>query len=267
MPRNPMLIWGLEGIPEVKPGDNLCQIILAALHSRSGASTAETVDRRPFQPDVPVLPGSILVVAQKVVSKAEGRLVNLQSVRPSPQAQAWARLYNKDPRLIEVVMGETRRIVRMERGILISETHHGFVCANAGVDASNAPEGTVILLPEDPDQSACSLRACLEDALGLQLGVIISDTFGRPWRHGLTNVALGVAGLAPLVDYRGQVDCYGRTLQATVLAVADELACAAELVMGKTLGVPVAIIEGFQYPPGPGSGQQLIRPPEDDLFR
>ena len=267
MLRNPIRIWGLEGIPEVKPGDNLCAIILAALHSRSGAPSTETVDRTPFVPDVPVRPGSILVVAQKVVSKAEGRLVNLESVQPSPQAQEWARLHDKDPRLIEVVLRETRRIVRMERGILISETHHGFVCANAGVDASNAPEGTVILLPEDPDRSACSLRACLEDALGLELGVIISDTFGRPWREGLTNVALGVAGLAPLADYRGQVDPYGRTLRATVLAVGDELASAAELVMGKTLGIPVAIIEGFQYPPGPGSGRQLIRPREVDLFR
>jgi coenzyme F420-0:L-glutamate ligase/coenzyme F420-1:gamma-L-glutamate ligase len=169
--------------------------------------------------------------------------------------------------MVEAVLRETKRVVRMDRGLLISETHHGFVCANAGVDASNAPMGTVVLLPEDPDRSARELRSDLEEALKVNLAVIISDTFGRPWRQGLTNVALGVAGLSPLTDYRGRVDFYGRTLRATVLAVADELAAAAELVMGKTLGIPVVVIEGFQYQPGAGSGRELIRSHEDDLFR
>jgi coenzyme F420-0:L-glutamate ligase/coenzyme F420-1:gamma-L-glutamate ligase len=167
-----------------------------------------------------------------------------------------------------VVLREAKRIVRMDRGVLIVETRHGFVCANGGVDASNAPQGTVVLLPLDPDASAARLRSDLDKSLERPVAVIISDTFGRPWRQGLTNVALGVAGLSPFIDYRGQVDYYGRTLQATLLAVADELAAAAELVMGKTAGIPVAVIEGFRYPTDDdGSGRQLIRPPEDDLFR
>jgi len=214
-----------------------------------------------------VEPGTLFVVAQKVVSKAEGRIVRLDSVAPSTAALQWAEKYNKDPRMVEVVFREARRIVRMDRGVLIVETHHGFVCANGGVDASNAPEGTLVLLPEDPDLSAAKLRAELQGALDAQIAVIISDTFGRPWRQGLTNVALGVSGLSPVIDYRGQVDFCGRSLQSTVLAVADELASAAELAMGKTLGIPVALVEGFPYPPAPGSARELIRPPEEDLFR
>jgi coenzyme F420-0:L-glutamate ligase/coenzyme F420-1:gamma-L-glutamate ligase len=251
-------------MPEIKPGDNLCATILAALRQ---PSRTRAHNRQARSSDALLAPGSILVVAQKVVSKAEGRLVDLETVTPSVQAQEWAGRYDKDPRMVEAVLRETRRVVRMDRGVLISETHHGFVCANAGVDASNAPMGTVVLLPEDPDRSARELRSDLEEALKVNLAVIISDTFGRPWRQGLTNVALGVAGLSPLTDYRGRVDFYGRTLRATVLAVADELAAAAELVMGKTLGIPVVVIEGFQYQPGAGSGRELIRSHEDDLFR
>jgi coenzyme F420-0:L-glutamate ligase / coenzyme F420-1:gamma-L-glutamate ligase len=267
MPPSEVRIWGLEGMPEINPGDNLCETILAALRQRSGTTDTEAPRRQVDSSDAWVRPGSILVVAQKVVSKAEGRLVDLETVRPSVQAQEWASRHDKDPRMVEAVLRETKRVVRMDRGVLISETHHGFVCANAGVDASNAPKGTVVLLPEDPDRSARELRSDLEEALKVELAVIISDTFGRPWRQGLTNVALGVAGLAPLVDYRGKVDFYGRPLRATVLAVADELAAAAELVMGKTLGIPVVVIEGFQYQPGSGSGRELIRSQEDDLFR
>ena len=169
--------------------------------------------------------------------------------------------------MVEVVLQQARRIVRMDRGIIIAETHHGYICANAGVDASNAPSGTVVLLPADPDQSAERLRQDFEEALGGNVAVIISDTFGRPWRTGLTNVALGVAGLSPVIDYRGQVDSYGRSLRATVIAVADELAGAAELVMGKTTGIPAVAIEGFSYSPALGSGRELIRPAEEDLFR
>jgi coenzyme F420-0:L-glutamate ligase / coenzyme F420-1:gamma-L-glutamate ligase len=243
-------IRGLQGLPEIQPGDNLCERILNALGTG------------------PIQPGAIFVIAQKIVSKAEGRIVRLETIVPSAQARQWAEKCNKDPRIVEVVFRESKRIVRMDRGVLIVETHHGFVCANGGVDVSNAPAGSVVLLPEDPDLSATQICRDLERALHYPLAVIISDTFGRPWRQGLANVALGVAGLSPLKDYRGQRDFYGRPLQSTVLAVADELASAAELVMGKTLGIPVAVIEGFPLERVvPGSGRDLIRPPEEDLFR
>jgi coenzyme F420-0:L-glutamate ligase/coenzyme F420-1:gamma-L-glutamate ligase len=249
-------IRGLQGIPEIHPGMDLADMLLAALAPMlSEPPSAEAQD--------PV----VLVAAQKVVSKSEGCLVRLEEVTPSPEAAAWAARHQKDPRIVEVVLRQARRIVRMERGIIIAETHHGFVCANAGVDASNAPSGTVILLPPHPDQSAARLRHKLENALQRPIAVIVADTFGRPWRTGQTNVALGISGLSPSLDYRGKVDSYGRMLHATVLAVADELAGAAELVMGKTLGVPAAIIEGYRYPPGEGTGQELVRPERDDLFR
>jgi coenzyme F420-0:L-glutamate ligase/coenzyme F420-1:gamma-L-glutamate ligase len=244
-------IWGLPKIPEIEPGMDLAATILAAL-AQSGISCTGSM---------------IFVIAQKVVSKAEGCIVRLQDVVPSPQALAWAAKYRKDARMVETVLRQSRRIVRMDRGVIIAETHHGFVCANAGVDASNAPAGTVILLPPDPDRSAEQLRLRFERELRRNVAVILSDTFGRPWRTGLTNVALGIAGLSPFIDYRGQVDSFGRTLQSTVLAIADELAGAAELVMGKTGGVPAAIVEGFPFVAAAGSGKDLIRPAEDDLFR
>jgi len=265
-------IWGLEGIPEIQPGDNLCRIIYTALE-RSRSSTRDLGSKlngpepTPDQHAKLVLPRTVFVVAQKIISKAEGRIVQLESVQPSVQAKDWAVQYHKDARMVEVVLREARRIVRMDRGILIAETHHGFICANAGVDASNAPKGAVVLLPEDPDRSAMRLRLELEETLGAPIGVIISDTFGRPWRQGLTNIALGLAGLSPFIDYRGQLDYFGRTLQATVLAVADELSAAAELVMGKTLGIPVALVEGFRYSAAEGRGCDLIRPADEDLFR
>ena len=188
-------------------------------------------------------------------------------MEPSEKAVHWAAEYQKDPRVIELVLREAARIVRMERGVIVAETHHGFVCANAGVDVSNVPDGMALLLPEDPDGSAREIQQRVATALGASVGVIISDTFGRPWREGLVDVALGVAGIAPLLDYRGKRDASGKMLQATWIAVADELASAAELVMGKTDGVPAAIIRGFEAPKPAGSGRDLIRPAERDIFR
>jgi coenzyme F420-0:L-glutamate ligase/coenzyme F420-1:gamma-L-glutamate ligase len=247
MSESSLHIRGLRGIPEIHPGDDLSAQIVQVLH---GAE-----------------PGSIFVVAQKVVSKSEGRIIPLQTVEPSTAASAWAAEHGRDARVVEIVLRESRRILRMERGIIIAETRHGYVCANAGVDLSNAPPGCVVLLPEDPDESARRLRDALAVRLEMPLGVIISDTFGRPWRMGLTNVALGVAGLEPLVDYRGQPDGCGRRLQATVLAAADELAAAAELVMGKNRAIPVAVIEGYDGPRGTRGAASIVRPAEEDIFR
>ncbi|RPI24892.1 MAG: coenzyme F420-0:L-glutamate ligase, partial [Acidobacteria bacterium] len=210
----------------------------------------------------------ILVVAHKVVSKAEGRIVPLSQVRPSEQATDWAAGCGKDPRLIDLALREAVRVVRMENGILITETRHGFVCANSGVDTSNVPAGYAVLLPEDPDRSAEELRKTLSNALQVQLAVVVSDTFGRPWREGLVNVAIGVAGFGPVTDYRGEPDSFGKTMRASVIASADELAGAAEIVMGKTRRVPAAIVRGFSWGANrQGSGRQLLRPASADLFR
>jgi coenzyme F420-0:L-glutamate ligase/coenzyme F420-1:gamma-L-glutamate ligase len=251
VPLPSVLVSGLSGLPEIRPGDDLGVLIVKALEENH----------------LRVTTGDIFVVTQKIVSKAEGRIVHLDSIEPSPRARQWADEHHKDARVVEVVLREARALIRMERGVLIAETRQGYVCANAGVDASNTAKGTVTLLPENPDESARRLRTHLESALGVPLGVIISDTFGRPWREGVTNVALGVAGLAPLIDYRGRPDSHGRKLQVTVVAVADELAGAAELVMGKTENVPVAVIRGFRSQTGKGSGGELLRPRERDLFR
>jgi coenzyme F420-0:L-glutamate ligase/coenzyme F420-1:gamma-L-glutamate ligase len=241
----------IAGIPEVCEGDDLSVLIVNGL----GISGTRISD------------GDVLIVAQKIVSKAEGRLVSLESVTPGQQAQQWALDYDKDPRVVEVVMRESKRIVRMKRGVLIAETEHGFVCANAGVDTSNVAEGTVALLPKDPDASARLIRSSLESALGVRIAVVVSDTFGRPWREGLVNVALGVSGMRSLIDYRGQTDSHGNALKVTVIAVADELASAAELMMKKSTGVPVVIVRGYDYHSAEGSGRELIRVPELDLFR
>jgi coenzyme F420-0:L-glutamate ligase/coenzyme F420-1:gamma-L-glutamate ligase len=241
----------VPGLPEVVAGNDPAALIVAAARAS----------------DIEILQGDVLVIAQKIVSKAEGRTVRLDSVEPSELARNWAARYDKDARAVEVALRESRRIVRMERGVLISETRHGFVCANAGVDSSNTPEGTVVLLPEDPDASARRIRAALEREFEVEIAVIISDTFGRPWREGLVNVALGVAGLAPLIDYRGERDSHGRQMRVTVIAVADELASSAELVMRKTDGVPVVIIRGFAYQARVTSAAELIRRPDLDLFR
>ncbi len=231
----------LEGLPEIKPGDDLAQQL------------AELVPEGP----------GILVVAQKIVSKAEGRIVRLADVEPSPRALEVAKAVDKDPRQVELVLRESRRIVRQAPGVLITETHHGLVCANSGVDLSNAPgDDTAVLLPIDPDASAERIRA----RLGPGRGVIVSDTFGRPWREGLVDVAIGVAGFAPLRDYVGESDREGRELQITVMALADQLAATAGVLMEKSAGRPAVWIEGV-VPSGDGRLADLLRDPERDLFR
>lgn len=246
-------IIGLPGIPEVRAGDDLPAMIVKAARDNN----------------VSIEEGDVLVVTQKVVSKAEGRIVNLDSVTPSPFAEAYAREFEKDPRQIEVVLGETRRIVRQQHGVMICETHHGFICANAGVDASNVEKtGTVCLLPIDPDASVRKIRDALRTSLGVTTAVIMSDTFGRPWREGHVNFAIGIAGIAPVIDYAGQLDPAGYELRVTQMAVVDELAAAAELVHGKLARMPVAIIRGVEYTPSEGATTgMLIRPAERDMFR
>ncbi|MBI4641962.1 MAG: coenzyme F420-0:L-glutamate ligase [Candidatus Tectomicrobia bacterium] len=246
-------IIGLKHIGEVNPGDNLAEIILQAL----------TLQSLTFEP------GDILVVIQKIVSKSEGQLIKLSDVVPSEFALHLSKESGKDPRHIEVVLREAKRIVKMDRGIMIVETKHGFVCANAGVDHSNIPGGDVLcLLPEDADLSASRIRDEIRRRTGIDLAVIISDTFGRPWRAGIVNIAIGVSGLLPIRSYAGQEDPSGYTLtRASDIAVADELASAAELVMGKIDRIPAAIIRGYAYPKGEGSFKDLVREPEKDLFR
>ena len=245
--------FGIEGIPEVKAGDDLAlQIIEAA---RLQGISIESRD--------------ILVVTQKIVSKAEGRVVALDSVAASPLAASISEDHRRDPRHTELILRESKRIVRMDRGVIISETHHGFTCANAGIDASNIPgEGTVALLPVDSDASARRIRQSIKQRLNVDVAVIVSDTFGRPWRNGAIDVAIGVAGLNPMLSYVGQEDTHGNMMYTTVICVADELAATAELVTGKVLGVPVAIIRGYPYEPmEDASHQALVRDPEKDLFR
>jgi coenzyme F420-0:L-glutamate ligase / coenzyme F420-1:gamma-L-glutamate ligase len=244
-------VLAVTGIPEVRPGADLCNLIV------------ESANRQ----GTPLRGGDVLVVGQKIVSKAEGRLLRLPDVQPSPAAASMAAQLGRDPRLVEVILRESRRIVRMDRGVLITETHHGWVCANAGVDQSNVDRDCVALLPEDPDGSARRLREQIRERARIEVGLIIADTFGRPWREGLTNVAIGVSGLAPLRSYLGIRDAAGRELQATILAVADELAGAAELVMGKLDRVPVAIVRGLSLVSSDEGSKPLLRDPARDLFR
>ncbi len=251
MPVSELRVIGLPGFPEVARGANLAALIAQSI----GESGLKVKDK------------DIFVVAQKIVSKAEGQVLKLEDIEPSTKAQRWARDYGKDARLVEVVLRESKRVLRMERGLLIVETQHGFVCANAGVDTSNTASGQVTLLPKDSDRSAAQIRQALEREFGAQLVVIVSDTFGRPWREGLVNVALGVSGMIPFINYRGQRDSFGGELHATQMATADELASTAELVMGKTKGIPVALIRGLDYPEGAGKGRQILRSKEKDLFR
>lgn len=242
----------LPSLPEIRPNDDLAQLIARAARKA----------------DVPLRDGDVLVVAQKIVSKAEGRLVNLAAIKPSPFAQEVAARQQRDARLIEVVLREAARIVRMDEHVLITETKHGFVCANAGVDKSNVKgKDWVALLPLAPDDSALLLRARLAELLKIEVAVLITDTFGRAWREGLTNVAIGVAGLNPVHDFRGETDDFGKPLAATVLAVADEIAAASGLLMRKTARIPVVIARGVPYDRGEGSAQPLIRARERDLFR
>ena len=244
---------GIEGMPEVQAGDDLASQIMDAA-TLQGA---------------PIETGDILVVTQKIVSKAEGRVVRIDSVDASPLAVSISEDHRRDPRHTELILRESRRIVRMDRGVIISETYHGFTCANAGIDASNIPgNGTVALLPVDSDASARRIRQSIRERLNVDVAVIISDTFGRPWRSGATDVAIGVAGINPMLSYVGQEDSHGNMMYTTVICVADELAATAELVTGKVLGVPVAMIRGYAYESvDDASHEALLRDPEKDLFR
>jgi coenzyme F420-0:L-glutamate ligase/coenzyme F420-1:gamma-L-glutamate ligase len=244
-------VTGIEGIPEVVPGDDLSRLIADA------CGTSGIVLRD----------DDVVVVTQKAVSKSEGRFMDLGKVEPSSLAVELATNWEKDPRHVEVVLRESRRIVRMDHGVIICETRHGFVCANAGVDASNVPGGQLMLLPLDPDASARRIRAGLQELTGADVAVIVSDTFGRPWRTGYTEVAIGVAGMLPIHDYVGQLDTHGRELRATWICVADELASAAELVTGKVNRVPAALIRGYPIQRGEGSAQEIVRQAEKDMFR
>jgi coenzyme F420-0:L-glutamate ligase/coenzyme F420-1:gamma-L-glutamate ligase len=249
---NALTVVGLRYIREVKHRDNLGRMIVAAAN-RQGLQLER---------------GDIVVVAQKIASKAEGRVVSLRNIKPSALARRMARAMRKDPRHVEVILRETKRVVRQRGPHLIVETRHGLVCANAGVDKSNVEgEDVVTLLPKDLDRSARRIREQIIERTGKNVSVIVSDTFGRPWRLGQTNVAIGLSGMRPWVDYRGTRDKFGYELSVTRIAAVDELAGAAELVMNKFDGVPVAIIRGYSHPRGRGSARQLIRPAKQDLFR
>jgi coenzyme F420-0:L-glutamate ligase/coenzyme F420-1:gamma-L-glutamate ligase len=248
---------GLRVIPlpfeaEVEPGDSLTGLLLESLRHQKQR----------------LRKGDILIIKHKIVSKAEGRFVDLETIKPSAASRRWARRYHLDPRVIELALSEARRIVRQKRGVLITETHHGLICANSAVDVSNVDGGRhALLLPIDPDRSAAKIHAKLKKTLRLSIPVIITDTFGRPWREGLTEVAIGVAGMKALHDYRGRRDPHNYTLQASIEADVDQLACAAGLVCGKLARTPACIIRGFAYQPGRGTARDLIRLPATDLFR
>ncbi len=236
----------------VNAGDDLAGLVIKGLER-----TALTLQH-----------GDILVVCQKIVSKAEGRVIELQNIEPSDFATNLARRWEKDPRMVELVLRQTNRIVRNERGVIIVETGPGWVCANAGIDESNSlADDRAILLPADPDASAAKLRAELRRRLGVEIAVVVTDTFGRPWRDGLTEVCLGISGMNPMLDLRGKTDLGGRELHHTVVAVADEIACAAGLLMEKAAGVPAIVVRGYPYQPADISAKVLIRPAEADLFR
>lgn len=245
-------IIGLKGIPLINKGDDIGSIIV-----QTAQKNKITIEN-----------GDVVVIAQKVVSKAEGQIVDLLKVKPSLFADVIARHMNRDPRHVEVILRESSGIVRMKNQHLIVETKHGYVCANAGVDKSNVQtENDVCLLPENPDESAERIRRRIEKLAGVRIAVVISDTFGRAWRIGHVDFAIGVAGMVPVKDYRGQSDMFGHTLRVTVMAVADELAAAAELVMNKSEGIPVAIVKSCNYPQGEGRAKDLVRPIQEDLFR
>ncbi len=237
---------------EIRPGDALSDKLLESLRNR----------RQRFQP------GDILIVKHKIVSKSEGCLVDLATIHPSDESVVWAKQYNIDARVIELALRESRAVIRRKNGVLITETHHGFLCANSGVDVSNVNGGShALLLPEDPDRSAANLRRALNKQTSLDIPVIITDSFGRPWREGLTEFAIGISGMKPLRDDRGRRDPHGYELKASIEAVADELACAAGLVCGKLNRAPACIVRGFRYDPGEGTVRDLLRPAATDLFR
>jgi coenzyme F420-0:L-glutamate ligase / coenzyme F420-1:gamma-L-glutamate ligase len=245
-------IFPVAGLPEIGRGQDLAEAIADAVAKQA----------------TPLENGDVVVVTQKIVSKSEGRLVPLASVIPSPMALAWGSEHGTDARLLELVLRESRRIVRMERGLIIAETVHGFICANAGVDLSNVDGGThAALLPDDPDRSARAIRDGLHDRTGREVAVVISDTFGRPFREGLVNTAIGIAGMRPLKSYVGRTDPHGYPLQASVQALADEVAAAAGLAAGKLDRVPVTVARGVPFVAEEGSVQEIIRDPSRDLFR
>lgn len=249
-------ITPISDFPRVKPGDDLVGLLIAAINADALA----------------LQDGDILVLAQKIVSKAEGRHIDLAKVSPSERAQQIAKATDKDPRLVELIMQESRRVVRQARGVLVVEHRLGFIMANAGIDASNVDpamgQEPVLLLPEDPDRSAAVLRDHLSALTGKNLGIIISDSFGRPWRHGTVGIAIGSAGLSALADLRGQPDMYGRALLTTLVGFADEVAAAASLVMGQSFeGRPAILVRGLALGNGKGSVADLVRKPEEDLFR
>jgi coenzyme F420-0:L-glutamate ligase/coenzyme F420-1:gamma-L-glutamate ligase len=248
----------LPELPEVRPGDDLAQLIADAWQAMAADEAGLAVRE-----------GDVLVVTQKVVSKAEGRLVDLRSIEPRTEAVEFAARWDRDARQVEVVLSESAEVIRMERGIVISRTHHGFVCANAGVDASNTGDPAIVtLLPLDPDASASRLRDRLGELLGRPPIVLISDSFGRPWRFGIVDVCLGIAGAGPIDDQRGRPDADGRVMRSTVVAVADEVCSAAELAAGKVSRRPVVLVRGVDMPPGPGNvASQMMMPREMDLFR
>ena len=249
--RDTIRIVPLPGIPEVERGSSLARLVIEAA-ARAGVGISH---------------GDVVAVAQKIISKSEGRLAQLEEIEPSTEAIEQARRMNRDPRSLEVILGESKRVVRATERVLISETRHGWICANAGVDQSNVPAGEVVsLLPLDPDASARRLRAEIEREAKARVAVIITDTFGRPWRLGLTNVAIGAAGLQVLKDYREFRDSAGRPLQSTLVAVADELAAASGLAMGKTSRVPAVVIRGYKFEAGESKATEMIRPKEEDLF-
>ncbi len=254
-----LTVIALAGIPEIRPGDDLPTILaecLAPLH------TDPTLGG--------LRPDDVLVVTQKIVSKAEGAIVDLTTIEPRPEAVAFAERWDRDPRQVEVVLREARRVVRMANGVIITETAHGFVCANGGIDASNVgPEsGSIVtLLPVDPDASAARIRRAVRARIGIDLPVVISDSFGRPWRWGIVDVAIGVSGLHPLEDLRGTPDADGRVMRSTVRAVADELASAAELALGKIAGRPAALVRGGHPVLGEGAIREGLILGSDDLFR
>jgi coenzyme F420-0:L-glutamate ligase/coenzyme F420-1:gamma-L-glutamate ligase len=246
-----LTLTAIEGLPMVGRGDDLAGLIVDALASKG----------------LRLLNGDIVTVCQKIVSKAEGRLVSLNDIEPSPLAKQFAARWDKDPREVELVMRQTSRIVRMDNAVLIVETGPGWVCANAGVDQSNSlGDDLAILLPEDADASA-RIRDQLKQMTDAEVAVLITDTFGRPWRDGLTEVCIGIAGMDPLLDMRGSTDLGGRELHHTVIAVADELAAAAGLMMPKAGAVPAVLIRGYQFKPAEASAKALIRPAASDLFR
>ncbi|MGO9449890.1 MAG: coenzyme F420-0:L-glutamate ligase [Candidatus Binataceae bacterium] len=245
-------LTAIEGIPMVNAGDDLAALIAAGL------------DHTGLKP----VAGDILVVCQKVISKAEGRVVNLSDIEPSEFANNLAQRWEKDPRAVEIVLRQTNRIVRNDRGVIIVETGPGWICANAGVDESNSlSDDRAILLPVDPDASAAKIRTGMRNLYGVDIAVLVTDTFGRPWRDGLTEICLGIAGMNPIQDLRGTTDLGGRELQHTVVAIADELAAAAGLLMEKAAAVPAILVRGYAYQPFDGSAKVLIRPAEADLFR